>query len=167
MSNTEIRPPRRAVRAAAVGFAVVMVYTIAGALQILVWNPLAAVPGATLGQIRADMARADESLSANGVVTWAGIGLLLAGVILLVATMRRTSRVGPVVAAYLVLLVFAAPGHFFVSFGPGMSLADTFMISGADHSPWGMALYLVSAASLLALIVLIIRAARAASAGTE
>ena len=145
------------------GFAVVAVYAITGALQILVWNPLAAVPGATLGQIRADMALAGESLSANGVVAWAGIGLLLAGVILLVATTRRTSRVGPVVAAYLVLLVFAAPGHFFVSFGPGMSLADTFRISGADHTPWGMVLYLVSAAALAGLIVVIIRAARAAA----
>ena len=167
MGNTETRLPRPAVRAAAVGFAVVMLYAIAGALQILVWNPLAAVPGATLGQIRADMALAGESLSANGVLAWAGIGLLLAGVILLVATMRRTSRVWPVVAAYLVLLVFAAPGHFFVSFGPGMSLADTFLISGADHTPWGMVLYLVSAAALLTLIVVIIRAARAVSAGAE
>jgi hypothetical protein len=57
--------------------------------------------------------------------------------------------------------VFAAPGHIVAAFAPGMSLADTFMISGGDHAPWGMALYLVSAAALLALIVLIVRAARA------
>ena len=158
MDNTAKPLPRRAGLAAAVGFAVVAAYSIVGALQILVWNPLAAVPGATLGQIRAEMALANESLTADLVVVWGAIGIVLATVILLVTIVRMTSRVGPVVAAYLVLLVFAAPGHFFVSFGPGMSLADTFMISGGDHAPWGVVLYAVSAASLLALIMLIIRA---------
>ncbi len=163
MSNTEKRPARRAVTAASVGFAAVTMYAIVGVLQILVWNPLAAVPGATLGQIRADMARANEHLNANVVVAWAGVGIVLATVVLLVAVVRRPRRVGPVVAAYLLLLVFAAPGHFFASFGPGMSLADTYMISGADQAPWGVALYVVSAAALLALIVLIITTARRAT----
>ncbi|TFC73558.1 hypothetical protein E3O45_11715 [Cryobacterium sp. TMS1-20-1] len=164
MENTEKPQPRRAVVAAAAGFAAVAAYAIVGALQILVWNPLAAVPGATLGQIRAEMARADESLTANWVLAWGGIGIVLATVVLLVTIVRMNSRVEPVVAAYLVLLIFAAPGHFFAGFGPGMSLADTFLVSGADHAPWGMLLYVVSAASLLALIVLIIRAGRAATA---
>lgn len=146
------------------GFAGVTVYAIAGVLQILVWNPLAAVPGATLGQIRADMTRANEPLVANGVLIWAAIGIVLAAVVLVVTIVRHLSSVGPVAAAYLVLLVFAAPGHIFVAFGPGMSIADTFMISGGDHAPWGVVLYLISAAALLALIVLIIRAARAAGA---
>lgn len=149
------------------GFVLVAAYAIVGVLQILVWNPLAAVPGATLGQIRADMARANEHLTGTGVVIWAGIGIALAAVVLLVAALRKTSRVGPVIAAYLVLLVFAAPGHLFVGFGPGMSLADTFMISGADHAPWGLVLYGVSAAALAGLIVVIIRAAHAASVVAE
>ena len=164
MSKTDIRQPRSAVLLAAVGFTVVAAYAVAGVLQILVWNPLAAVPGATLAQIRADMTLANEPLNANGVVIWAAIGMVLAAVVLVVTIVRHTSAVLPVVAAYLVLLVFAAPGHFFVAFGPGMSIADTFMISGADHAPWGVVLYLVSAAALLALIVLIIRAARAPAA---
>ena len=129
-------------------------------------NPLAAVPGTTLGQIRADMARANESLSADCVLTWGAIGILLAVVVLLVAIVRQTSQVGPVVATDLALLVFAAPGHLVVAFEPGMSIADTFMVSGGDHAPWGVALYLVSAAALVALIVLIIRAARGAAART-
>ena len=166
MNATETAAPRPAVRAAIVGFALVLVYAIVGALQILVWNPLAAVPGATLGQIRADMALADEHLTATGVVIWAGIGVVLGAVVLLVAV-RKSSRVGPVIAAYLVLLVLAAPGHLFAGFGPGMSLADTFMISGADHAPWGIVLYVVSAAALAGLIVVIIRAARAVSPATE
>ena len=128
------------------------------------WNPLAAVPGATLGQIRTNMTLANKPLVANGVVIWAAIGLALAAVVLVVTIVQHRRAVGPVVAAYLVLLVFAAPGHFFVAFGPGMSIADTFMISGGDHAPWGVVLYLVSAAALLALIALIIRAARAAAA---
>ncbi|TFD71608.1 hypothetical protein [Cryobacterium sp. Hb1] len=164
MSKTDTRQPRRAVLSAAVGFTVVAAYAVAGALQILVWNPLAAVPGATLGQIRTNMTLANEPLNANGVVIWAVIGLMLAAVVLVVTIVRHVSAVGPVVAAYLVLLVFAAPGHFFVAFGPGMSIADTFMISGGDHAPWGVVLYLISAAALLTLIVLIIGAARTAAA---
>lgn len=164
MRKTETRQPRRAVRTAAGGFTVIAAYAITGVLQILVWNPLAAVPGATLGQIRTNMTLAHEPLVADGVVIWAAIGMVLAAVVLVVTIVRHMSAVGPVVAAYLVLLVFAAPGHFFVAFGPGMSIADTFMISGGDHAPWGVVLYLVSAAALLALIVLIIRAARAAAA---
>ncbi|WP_174722209.1 hypothetical protein [Cryobacterium lyxosi] len=164
MTNTDTRQPRRAIRAAAVGFGAVALYALVGVLQILVWNPLAAVPGATLAQIRANMTLANEPLVANGVVIWAAIGMVLAAVVLVVTIVRHTSAVLPVAAAYLVLLVFAAPGHFFVAFGPGMSIADTFMISGGDHAPWGVVLYLVSAAALLALIVLIIGAARAAAA---
>lgn len=155
---------RRPVVAATWGLAAVAAYAVAGVLQILVWNPLAAVPGATLGEIRADMARAQEPLSASWVVGWAGIGLLLAALVLRVTVVRRTIRVNLVVAMYLVLVVFAAPGHIFVAFGPGMSLADTFMISGGDHAPWGGVLYLFSAAALVALIVLIIRTSRAAAA---
>jgi hypothetical protein len=161
---TEKPQPRGAVVVAAGGFAAVAAYAIAGALQILVWNPLAAVPGATLGQIRAEMARADESLTANLVLTWGAIGIVLATVVLLVAIVRMNSRIGPVLTAYLVLLVFAAPGHIFVGFGPSMSLSDTFLVSGGDHAPWGIALYVVSAAALLALIVLIIRTGRSATA---
>lgn len=164
MGNTETPRPRHTVLAAGLGFTVVAVYAIVGVLQILVWNPLAAVPGSTLAQIRAEMADANESLTADWVMAWGGIGVLLAGIVLLVSTLRRSGRAGPVIAAYLVLLVFAAPGHMFVAFGPGMSLADTFMISGGDHAPWGVALYLVSAAALVALIVAIIRSARASAA---
>ncbi|WP_051973088.1 hypothetical protein [Cryobacterium sp. MLB-32] len=163
MGNTETEQPRRAAAAAWWGFAVVAAYSIAGVLQILVWNPLAAVPGSTLEQIRADMVHANESLTADWVLSWGAIGVVLAAVVLVTALARRSSRTDLVVAAYLVLLVFAAPGHMFVAFAPGMSLADTFMISGGDHAPWGVVLYLVSTAALVALIVQIIRSARAAS----
>ena len=107
------------------------------------------------------MVEADQPLTATGVVTWAIIGVFLAAVVLLGAVARPTLTTELVIAANLVLLVFAAPGHIFVAFGPGMSLADTFMVSGADHAPWGAALYLVSGLALAGLIVLIIRAARA------
>lgn len=44
---------RCAVRAGLLGFVVVVGYAVAGVLQILVWNPQAAVPGATFGEIHA------------------------------------------------------------------------------------------------------------------
>lgn len=48
MVHGEIVPKRRAVIAAGVGSAALAAYSIAGAFQTLVWNPMAAVPGATL-----------------------------------------------------------------------------------------------------------------------
>ncbi|MBB5639858.1 hypothetical protein [Cryobacterium roopkundense] len=164
MGKTEIPQPHRTVRMAGLGLGIVCAYALAGVLQVLVWNPLAAVPGSTLGQIRADMARANESLTADWVIGWGAIGVALAAAVFLTAAARRTNRIDLVVAAYLVLLVFAAPSHMFVAFAPGMSLADTFMISGGDHAPWGVVLYLVSTAAMVTLIVLIVRSARAASA---
>ncbi|MFO7689481.1 MAG: hypothetical protein R6W83_02855 [Cryobacterium sp.] len=165
MGNSDTPRLRRPIVAGLLGLAAVAAYAIVGVLQILVFNPLAAVPGATLAEIRAQMAQADQPLTANAVVTWAITGVLLAVLVLVIAATRHTLSTELVVAATLVLLVFAAPGHIFVAFLPGMSLADTFMISGGDHAPWGAVLYLVSGLALAALIVLIIRAARAPAGG--
>lgn len=147
-----------AVIAGLVGLIVIVGYAAVGILQILVWNPLAAVPGATLEQIYAQLDLANESLATSWVVTWGVIGVVLAGAVLLVSAVGRTRPVSFVVAADLLLLVLAAPAHLFVAFGPGMSLADTFMISGGDHAPWGVALYLVSALALTALVIRVVLA---------
>ncbi|MDN5588407.1 MAG: hypothetical protein L0G69_17790, partial [Brevibacterium sp.] len=37
------------------------------------------------------------------------------------------------------------------SFPAGMTLADTFMVGGADHAPWAIILHAVSTLSILAL----------------
>jgi len=169
MSNTVTTRPPRSVQAGLLGLAGVALYAIVGVLQVLVWNPMAAVPGETLGDIRAQLAQANAPLTGAAVVTWAIVGMLVSVVVLIFATTRASVTTELVVAATLVLLVFAAPGHIFVAFGPGISIADTFGVSGADHAPWGGVLYLVSGFALAGLIVLIIRAARsrAATPGTQ
>lgn len=77
-------------------------------------------------------------------------GLLLA-IVLAVITWRRGLPVPVVVGAGLALLGGGAPAYFFASFSAGMSLADTYMISGADVAPWGSVLGIISALACLAL----------------
>ncbi len=151
MGELESAGQRHAVWAGIVGLVVVAGYAAAGALQVLVWNPLAAVPGATLAEIHAVLAREDESLAAPAVLAWAVTGVILAALVLAGAVARRTWHMRNVVLLDLLLLVLAAPAHWFASFPAGMGLADAFAISGGDHAPWGKVLYLVSAVALAAL----------------
>lgn len=142
----------RTIEAGTVGFVVVAVYAVIGALQILVWNPLAAVPGTTLSEINAELAQANETLAAPLVLTWAVIGMLLAAAVLLAALLGSIPRARVVVMLDLLILVLAAPAHWIASFPAGMGIADTFVTTGADHAPWGTVLYAFSAAALVGLI---------------
>ncbi|MCO1338257.1 hypothetical protein BJH93_05010 [Kocuria polaris] len=94
-----------------------------------------------------------KSLNAPVVIGWAAIGIVLAAAVLIAALRRRIST-GTALVLSLLLLLLAAPAHWFVSFAPGMMLADTFLIDGGDYAPWGMWLYGVSAAAGVALSVL-------------
>jgi hypothetical protein len=123
-------------------------------LQVLVWNPLAAVPGATLDEIRADMERANETLGAPLVLTWAVAGALLAAAVV-VATLLRPTTVKNAIVLDLLLLVLAAPSHWIASFPAGMGIADAFGLSGEDHAPWGRVLYATSAVALVALALVL------------
>lgn len=147
------RDRRWAVVVAIAGTVAVAGFAVLAALQILVLNPLAAVPGATLDQIRTELAAAGESLGTPGVLVVMALGVAFAAG-LLVLTLRgrlATRRVGRL---YLVLLVLGTPAYWMASFGGGMSLADTYGISGADYSPWAMPLFLTSGAALLALVLI-------------
>lgn len=144
----------RAVLAAVVGSAVLAAYSIAGAYQILVWNPLAAVQGTSLSEIYAALESAGETLGAPRVIAWSAVGVALAVVGLIGAILERAPRPRRVVAGYLALLVLAAPSHMFVAFTGGMGIADAFATSGGDHAPWGGLLYAASGLALLALLVL-------------
>lgn len=137
------------------GLLLIAGYAIAGALQVLVWNPLAAVPGATLAEIQAVMDGANESLAAPAVLIWAATGTALAAVVLIAGLRRSIS--GKVVAALdLLLLVLTAPSHWMASFPAGMGLADAFGISGWDYAHWGKVLYTPSAVSLVVLLAVVI-----------
>lgn len=140
------------------GALAVVVYAIWAAVHILVVNPLAAVPGWELDEIYGAMADAGEDFS----VAWV-LGFLVFGVLLAVAAawVCIATKAPPIVAASgpLALLVLGAPAYFIASFGPGMSLADTFGISGGSHSPGNLPLYATSALAAVAIIIGGIRAA--------
>lgn len=134
------------------GYLSVMGYAVVGVFQILVWNPMAAVPGATLDEIHAVMERANESLSAPVVLVWAATGTLLAAAVL-IATLKQSISIKVTTVLYLLLLALGAPSHMMASFPAGMGIADAFATSGGDHAPWGVMLYIISALAFLALPV--------------
>lgn len=130
----------------------VTAYAALAAVQILVLNPLAAAPGLTLDEIRAEMSGAGESLGDERVLFILGIGVALAGGVAVVSIVTKAPPIVPGMTL-LALLTFGALAYFAASFGAGMGLADTFGISGADHSPWALPLYAVSALAAIAVIV--------------
>ncbi|MGF4045167.1 hypothetical protein ACX800_12850 [Paenarthrobacter nitroguajacolicus] len=139
-----------------VGLLGLAAFALFAALQILVWNPLAAVPGATLDDIHEGLARHNESISLAAVLTWSSIGTVLGAVVVLLTARRVISRMRTVVILQLLILVLGAPMYFFASFSAGMALADAFFISGGDYSPWGRLLYLVSGTALTGMLMVMI-----------
>ena len=146
-------PTRSAVGLAALGMLLVVAYAAWAAFQILVLNPLAAVPGMSVGDVHAAMTAAEQWTGPASVYAPLGVGVLLAVGMFLVVISTGTPAI-TTVAAYLALLVLGAPGYFWASFGVGMGLADTFNIGGGDHSPWSLPLYAVSLAALVGLAVI-------------
>ena len=129
-----------------VGTSLVLAYATLAVVQILVLNPLAAAPGRTLSQIHRDLEAADQSLSPVLAVGIPALGVVLA-LVLGVVGMRSRTPVSTLALGYLVLLAAGTPAYFAASFGAGMSLADTYFIGGADHSPWSWPLHATSAAA--------------------
>lgn len=135
---------------ATTGTVAVTAYAALAALQILVLNPIAAAPaGGDLAQIQRDLTAANESLGAPLVLTVLGIGVVLAIALLVLLARLRDATPMAAALAYLLLLILGTPAYFMASFGAGMALAYTYMISGGDHSPWAWLLYWTSALALL------------------
>ena len=141
---------------AVIGLIAVTAYAALAALQILVLNPLAAVPGASLGGIYAEMDAVGETMPVTMPLLMLGVGVAAAVV---VAVLSIRSRLEPAHSAllFLLLLIFGTPGYFVASFGPGMSIADAFGLGGADHSRWSLLLYAVSLAAAVGAVVLAMR----------
>lgn len=154
----EMSTRRTTVLIATAGLLAVCAYAAVALMQILVWNPEAAVPGLTADQIWAEVAAAQQGPPGVLVVGIVVFGPLLAAVMfaLFVAT---DAGVWPTVAGYLGLLAMGAVGYFFASFGPGMGLADTYFINGGDYSRASLALAAVSALAVVLLLVLFVGAA--------
>ena len=144
-----VQDRRIAVLVAVLGTVSVVAYGLLAAVQIMVLNPLAAVPGAGLGQIRADMDAAQETLGAWWVLMTLGPAIAIA---LLVRVGKRPELQPRIVASwYLGLLALGTPAYFVASFGPGMALADTYGIGGNDASPWAVPLHVTSVLAVIAL----------------
>lgn len=144
--------------AALVGVVCVVAYASVALLQILVWNPEAAVPGAAAHEVWRAVGDAGQ-----GPPNWFVVGVIAMGpvfaVIFLVLFTVTGAGVWSTVAGYLGLLVAGMPGYVVASFGPGMGMADTYGISGGDFSPGWFPLYAVSTLALLALVAILVGAA--------
>ena len=144
-----VQDRRTAVMVAVLGTVSVVAYGLLAAVQIMVLNPLAAVPDVGLGQIRADMDAAGETLGAWWVLMAVGPALVIA---LLVRVGKRPELQPRMVASrYLILLALGTPAYFIASFGPGMALADRYGIGGGDASPWAVPLHVTSMLAVIAL----------------
>lgn len=150
MSHASETPDRqRPLVAAIVGTVVVMAYALFAAVQILVLNPLAAVPGASLRDIYAHVAEAGDSMGVLVVLASLAVGPGIAIALLVAVWSGPATSVRRVALQYLALVALGALGYFWASFGPGMALADSYFISGGDHSPWATPLYVASGLALV------------------
>ena len=151
-----------------IGAVAVLAYAVFAAVQIQVLNPLATMPGYTLQEIHTAVAQRDSAdtmgLGLMGVTL--AIGPLIALIVAGLGVLGRLSA-GTVLMVMLGLLSFGSPGYFIASFPAGMTLADTFMVDGADHAPWARILHALSILSTLALAGLVIaRSVRASREST-
>ncbi len=144
---------RRTLTIALAGTAIVVAYAVWAAIHILVVNPLAAMPGYTVGEIYDAMTAARQWSGPVGVYVALAIGPALAIATLIITIRRRDFSLASIVSVYLALIVLGAAGYFSASFDIGMGMADTFQINGGDYSPWATPLYVLSFAALVALIV--------------
>jgi hypothetical protein len=140
---------------AVVGVGLVTVYAAILLLQSLVFDPLAAVPGQSLAQIHAHLLRDGADVRTDEVVV-AVAAAVGAGLAVGAAILGLRQRFPPVVMAlmFLVLLAFGAPITFATGFGLGMDVADSYGVSGGDHTLWAPALYLTSVASFVGAVAL-------------
>lgn len=144
---------RRVVPIVVLGVLVTAAYALVGALQILVWNPLAAVPGMGLQEIKAAMASANEPLVESPVYFWAVGGPVLALIAGAFSIVKFPDLPWMVFRFFLLIIMLGMPTYLFVSFGPGMSIADAFATTGEDRTPWSRILY---GLSLLALALFLV-----------
>lgn len=153
------RAPRSAsaVGVGCVGFLLVSAYAIVGMLQILVWNPMAAVPGLTLPQIYRGAAQANETIQVGVVVTLLAPGIALGLGSLVLACQRGATWVQSAAVACCLLFLGGLP-YFWASFGVGMNVADAHGASGGDHTGWDSVIWATSGYAGLALVILAVGA---------
>lgn len=157
MTRPDQQQKRPALIAAFAAFLVVAAYSAWAVVQILVLNPLAAVPGATLERIYAEVEAAGQSMDVWLVVAFLAVGPLVMLALMALAALRPLPQWLPSVVG-LSLLTVGPLVYWWASIAPSIGLADTYLISGGDHSPWAWPLVAVS---VLALVVLVAGGLRA------
>ncbi|QHC65728.1 hypothetical protein GSU68_03425 [Rathayibacter sp. VKM Ac-2759] len=130
---------RQRVPVALGGAAGVIALVVVGAVDLLVWNPIAKVPGLELSAIYAEMVTRDGfDIGANTawVTGWAAFWIAAAIVVAVAALPGRESPLTPrrLIVLMLGLIGGAVFFRFFAGFGFGMSIADTFGTNGGDGS---------------------------------
>lgn len=135
------------------GTALVIAYAFWAYLQIWVLNPLAAMPGMPLADIWRAIGQSQGYFDMQSTLIFLMIGPLLATGLLIGGTIGLRHQWWLVAGGYLLILLLGTPAYFVASLSPGMNLADTFGIDGADYSPWAAPLFLVSLTALAGLIL--------------
>ena len=129
----------------------------AGVMHILVWNPLARVPGVSLTEIYAEMSAANElSFAASYGLVWAvfwGAAALMLPILGSIGRLAGFLTARRIVVLGLFLVGATGACHWLAGFSMGMSLADTFMTSGGDAAPSGPVIALIGQAALIAAIL--------------
>ncbi|MGN6408860.1 MAG: hypothetical protein ACTHMH_10970 [Curtobacterium sp.] len=137
---------------AGTGVAVVALYAALLAIQALVLDPLAAVPGATLAEIHAHLEREGFAVGTDTAVV---VGIALVGVALAVGlgTSLVVTRARPFVTVAVLLGVVAlgGPMTWWSGFWLGMDVADAYGVDGGAHTPWAGVLLVTSAIALAAI----------------
>jgi hypothetical protein len=153
------------------GTLVVTAYAALLAVNALVLDPLAAVPGKSLPEIYAtvDAMGMSSRQDVVGVLVTAGIGVVLA-VGFAIAAIWKEIPVPVALVCHLALVACGAGAVFQSGFFLGMDVADAFAVSGGAHGLWAGVLYGTSLAALVAIpavlfvtMVQTLRRARAAA----
>ncbi|MCS6561733.1 MULTISPECIES: hypothetical protein [Curtobacterium] len=142
---------------AVVGVLVVALYAALLAVNALVLDPLAAVPGATLAEIHAELTQQGFHVQTDIVVViaLASVGVVLAaGLSVLLLVTRAPTHV--IAAVLLAVVVLGGPASFWSGFALGMDVADGFGTDGGDHTIWAGVLYVTSLVALIAIPVVLV-----------
>ena len=135
------------------GVLLVAAYAALMAVESLVLDPLAAVPGATLGEIHARLASAGEDAGVEiaWVIGTASVGVVLAVAAAIIGLWKRFS-LSTMAMIFLAVVAAGAVPAFLDGFRLGMDIADTYGVGGGAHTIWAGVLYLTSLAAAAGIV---------------
>lgn len=137
---------------AVTGVVVVTVYAALMALDALVLDPLAAVPGRSLAEVHAGVEATGGSVgqAVAAVLVVAAVGVALA-VLVAVLALQDGLPAPTIAVLHLGLVVLGAFATFLTTFFLGPGVADAFGTAGGTHSPW---VAVLAGTSLVALVAI-------------